>query len=277
MLVRTRRGQVTAATTVAVLVLIADALVAMLMALPLSVSLLFLAVDEEPAATEVLFAVIGLLAAIALLCPAMATLVAGVRTRAAHLAGCVVTALIAVAAAGLTAMALRYGFPSWFAPASIILFAANVLALFLLTGRLGPAAGTFPAAYDRRMAVFAQISLGVHDCERAGAFWSRALGYVRRAPRWEGDDWIVIEPPPGVAGPAIAMDLSETEPPEFPRIHFDLQAPDGDLATEVDRLVALGATRVDWPFYPEPGERHPDELPYVVLADPEGNRFCVAA
>jgi hypothetical protein len=273
-LVRYQRGPVTAATTVAVLVLIADAL---LMALPLSVSLLFLAVDEEPAATEVLFAVIGLLAAIALLCPAMATLVAGVRTRAAHLGGCVVTALIAVAAAGLTAMALRYGFPSWFAPASITLFAANVLALFLLTGRVGPAAGNLPAAYDRRMAVFAQISLGVHDCDRAGDFWSRALGYVRRAPRWEGDDWIVIEPPPGVTGAAIAMDLSETEPPEFPRIHFDLRAPDGDLAAEVDRLVALGATRVDWPFYPEPGERHPDELPYVVLADPEGNRFCVAA
>jgi hypothetical protein len=276
-LVRNQRGPVTAATTVAALVLIADALVAMLMALPLSVSLLFLSVDEEPAATEVLFAVIGLLAAIALLCPAMATLVAGVRTRGAHLTGCVVTALIAVAAAGLTAMALRYGFPSWVAPASVVLLAANVLALFLLTGRLQPAASAFPAAYDRRMAFLAQISLGVHDCERAGAFWARALGYARRAPRWEGDDWIVIEPPPGVAGAAIAMDLSETKPAEFPRIHLDLTAPDGDLDTEVDRLIALGATRVDWPFYPQPGERHPAEPPYVVLADPEGNRFCVSA
>jgi hypothetical protein len=44
----------------------------------------------------------------------------------------------------------------------------------------------------------------------------------------------------------------------------------------VDRLVRLGARRIDWPHYPEPGERHPEELPYVVLADPEGNRFCVA-
>ncbi|MEU4620391.1 VOC family protein [Actinoplanes sp. NPDC023801] len=127
------------------------------------------------------------------------------------------------------------------------------------------------------MAVFAQISLGVDDCERAAAFWARALGYVRRAPRWPGDDWIVLEPMPGAAGTAIAMDLSETRPPEFPRIHFDLRAPDGDLDAEVDRLLALGATRVDWRFYPAPGERHPAEPAYVVLADPEGNRFCVSA
>ena len=46
---------------------------------------------------------------------------------------------------------------------------------------------------------------------------------------------------------------------------------------EVDRLLALGATRVDWRFYPAPGERHPAEPAYVVLADPEGNRFCVSA
>jgi hypothetical protein len=283
---RKQRGPVTAATVVAAVVLVADATVAMVMALPLSVQLLFLAFDETPAAAGVLFVVIGLLAATALICPAVATLVAGVRTRAAHITGCVLTALIAVIAAGLTAAALHYGFPDWFAPAAGTLFAANVLALFLLIGRLRPAAGggplrpaagVFPAAYDRRMAVFAQISLGVHDCERAGAFWSQALGYVRRAPRWPGDDWIVIEPPPGVAGAAIAMDLSETKPPEFPRIHFDLQAPDGDLDAEVNRLIALGATRVDWPFYPQPGERHPAEQPYVVLADPEGNRFCVAA
>ncbi|MEU4426174.1 VOC family protein [Actinoplanes sp. NPDC024001] len=125
------------------------------------------------------------------------------------------------------------------------------------------------------MAAIAQISLGVEDPERAGAFWMEALGYVRRPPRWDGDDWIVIEPPPGVVGAPIAMDTSESPAPELPRIHLDLQT-DGDLDAEVARLVGLGAQRVDWPFYPEPGERHPDEVPYVVLADPEGNRFCVA-
>jgi hypothetical protein len=52
-------------------------------------------------------------------------------------------------------------------------------------------------------------------------------------------------------------------------VHLDLYAGDAaDQAAEVARLVALGAERVDWDLYPE----DPD---FVVLADPDGNRFCV--
>ena len=52
-------------------------------------------------------------------------------------------------------------------------------------------------------------------------------------------------------------------------MHLDLYAGDAaDQAAEVQRLVALGATVVDWDLYPP----DPD---FVVLADPEGNRFCV--
>ena len=124
------------------------------------------------------------------------------------------------------------------------------------------------------MTVIRQLSLGVRDDERAGAFWAAALGYVRRPPRYDGDDWIVLEPPPGVAGCPIAMDVSESPAPDLPRIHLDLAVDDGDLDAEVERLAGLGAARVDWPYYPaDPG---PHEPRYVVLADPEGNRFCVA-
>lgn len=123
--------------------------------------------------------------------------------------------------------------------------------------------------------MMAQISLGVTDPDRAAAFWTRTLNYVRRPPRWDGDDWIVIEPPPGVPGAAIAMDVSGSPAEDFPRVHLDLDAGDTPLDTEVARLLTLGAQHVDWPHYPGPGERHPDEVPYVVLADPEGNRFCV--
>ncbi|GAB2927307.1 VOC family protein [Streptomyces mayteni] len=111
------------------------------------------------------------------------------------------------------------------------------------------------------------------DDRRAGDFWRQALGYVRRPPRHEGDDWIVLEPPPGEPGLAIAMDVVESPAEEFPRIHLDLDAGDRDLDEEVARLVALGARRVGWPHYPEVPP--PGALPYVVLADPEGNRFCV--
>ncbi|MDT0344446.1 VOC family protein [Streptomyces litchfieldiae] len=124
------------------------------------------------------------------------------------------------------------------------------------------------------MTTIGQISLGVRDDRRAGEFWRRALGYVRRPPRYEGDEWIVLEPPPGGRGSALAMDVSESPAEEFPRIHLDLDAGERDLDEEVDRLVALGARHVDWPYYPE--EPEPGALPYVVLADTEGNRFCVA-
>ncbi|WP_238451723.1 VOC family protein [Micromonospora sp. 4G55] len=124
------------------------------------------------------------------------------------------------------------------------------------------------------MARIEQISLGVTDDRRAGRFWAAALGYVRRPPRHDGDDWIVVEPPPGEPGAAIAMDVSDSPVAQFPRVHLDLDAGDRDLDEEVARLVALGAQRVDWPHYP--AEPEPGRLPYVVLADTEGNRFCVS-
>ncbi|WP_229401302.1 VOC family protein [Micromonospora okii] len=124
------------------------------------------------------------------------------------------------------------------------------------------------------MATLAQISLGVSDPERAGRFWAAALGYERKPPRFPGDDWIVLAPPPGVPGTALALDLSESPVEEFPRVHMDLTAGGRDLDGEVDRLVALGARRVDWQHYPAALE--PGAPPYVVLADTEGNRFCVS-
>jgi hypothetical protein len=123
------------------------------------------------------------------------------------------------------------------------------------------------------MVMFAQLSLGVHDDKRAAAFWEPALGFVRRPPRWDGDDWIVLEPPPGVPGCAIALDVVDSPAEEFPHTHIDLRTGGRPLEDEVDRLLALGAQRVDWQHYPE--NPAPGEPRYVVLADPEGNRFCV--
>ncbi|WP_247668113.1 MULTISPECIES: VOC family protein [unclassified Micromonospora] len=124
------------------------------------------------------------------------------------------------------------------------------------------------------MAMIEQLSLGVSDAERAARFWAAALDYRRRAPRFDGDEWIVLEPQPGMPGMAIAMDLSESPVQDFPRLHLDLDAGERSLDEELDRLLALGAQRVDWRHYPT--DPHPTEPPYVVLADPEGNRFCVS-
>jgi len=111
------------------------------------------------------------------------------------------------------------------------------------------------------------VVVGVDDIGRAVRFWEQALGYV---PRDEvEDDWAVLTPGDGGPGPHLALQLSETPVQDHPRIHIDLYAGDAaDQAAEVERLVGLGAQRVDWDMYP-------DDPDFIVLVDTEGNRFCV--
>jgi predicted enzyme related to lactoylglutathione lyase len=109
--------------------------------------------------------------------------------------------------------------------------------------------------------------LGVSDMGRAIGFWTRALGYVVSRGGAESD-WTELVPASG-PGPGLALQYSETPVQEHPRIHLDLSAADAaEQASEADRLVSLGAGRVDWDLYP-------DDPDFVVLADPDGNRFCV--
>jgi catechol 2,3-dioxygenase-like lactoylglutathione lyase family enzyme len=98
------------------------------------------------------------------------------------------------------------------------------------------------------------------------AFWQAALGYVPREPPEDG--WVVLTDPSG-AGPNISLDhvAEDRLPPlgELSRVHLDLYTVDQE--SEVERLLALGATR-----YPREYGPHDD---FVVLVDPDGNRFCV--
>jgi catechol 2,3-dioxygenase-like lactoylglutathione lyase family enzyme len=98
------------------------------------------------------------------------------------------------------------------------------------------------------------IVLQVSDTGRAGAFWSQALGYQRGA----NPDFLL----PGEGG-GPRLHLDETD-----RTHLDLWAAnEGEQLAEVERLEALGATRVEWDY--------PEGADFVVLADPDGNLFCV--
>jgi catechol 2,3-dioxygenase-like lactoylglutathione lyase family enzyme len=95
-------------------------------------------------------------------------------------------------------------------------------------------------------------------------FWQAALGYVQQAPPEDG--WVILTDPSG-RGPNISLDQVAQPPPlgEVSRVHLDLYTDDG--AGEVERLLALGATRYE-------REAGPDD-DFVVLVDPDGNRFCV--
>ncbi|QKW49125.1 VOC family protein [Streptomyces buecherae] len=111
------------------------------------------------------------------------------------------------------------------------------------------------------------IVMGAADVRRAAEFWSRALSYVPRDGEVK-DDWVVLVPTDG-SGVGLALGRSATPVQEHPRIHLDLYAGDAaDQEAEVARLMSLGAERVDWDLYP-------DDADFIVLADPEGNRFCV--
>jgi catechol 2,3-dioxygenase-like lactoylglutathione lyase family enzyme len=107
------------------------------------------------------------------------------------------------------------------------------------------------------------VVLRVDDLEREAAFWTAALGYLRR----EGDDAdFALLHPPDRNGPNVSLDLHAAANRVPPRIHLDLYA--DDQAAEVARLIDLGATEVHW-------DRRPADADYVIMADPEGNRFCV--
>lgn len=107
------------------------------------------------------------------------------------------------------------------------------------------------------------IVLRVDDLRRQTAFWAAALDYVSREET--SDDFQLLRPRDGV-GPNVSLDRVRSTLQQPPRIHLDLYAE--DQAEEVRRLLALGATEVHW-------DKRPPDADYVILADPEGNRFCV--
>lgn len=100
---------------------------------------------------------------------------------------------------------------------------------------------TFDCTDALRVAQFWAEALGSHVA------WTREKAYVE-APYWGGPNmWFNVVPEPKVAKN---------------RVHFDLRAP-GQLRDEVRRLTDLGATVLR------------DGVELVVMADPEGNEFCV--
>ncbi|MFE9443477.1 VOC family protein [Streptomyces sp. NPDC006602] len=106
-------------------------------------------------------------------------------------------------------------------------------------------------------------ALACDGSQEVGYFWSEALGWPLV---WDQDQETAIRSPHG--GPKITWG----GPPVMPktgknRLHFDLAPPaHGDRQAEVDRLLSLGATRID---------TAQSEAGPVLMADPDGNEFRV--
>jgi Glyoxalase-like domain len=107
-----------------------------------------------------------------------------------------------------------------------------------------------------------QIVVDAAQPAALGRWWANALGWVVT---FEADDEFEIRPRPERLPGLLFVAVGDPRVTKN-RLHPDFR-PD-DQAAEVDRLLALGARRADV------GQA---EQPWVVLADPEGNEFCVLA
>jgi len=108
-------------------------------------------------------------------------------------------------------------------------------------------------------------ALSSDGSQECGYFWSNALGWPLV---WDQDEETAIRSPHG--GPIISWGGPPLRPKTGKyRLHLDI-APgvDGDQQAEVERLLSLGATRIDI------GQ---GDVSWVVMADPDGHEFCVLA
>src|SRR5215218_9086205 len=109
---------------------------------------------------------------------------------------------------------------------------------------------------------FTELIVDAADPRRLAEFWAAVLGWQVTA---SDEDGVEIAGPPG-AGPSLVF-VPVPEPKTVKnRLHVDVNPVGCDQAQEVERLIGLGARRVDV------GQ---GEQTWVVLADPEGNEFCV--
>ncbi len=109
--------------------------------------------------------------------------------------------------------------------------------------------------------------IGVSDLPRAVAFWTAALNLVA-SDEWAREDWRTLVHPDG-SGRVLGLMSSGSPIEPYPRIHLDLLVDTAaEQEAEVARLKELGARDVGW-------DRYPPKPDFVVLADPDGNRFCV--
>ncbi|MEV5827695.1 VOC family protein [Spirillospora sp. NPDC052242] len=111
-----------------------------------------------------------------------------------------------------------------------------------------------------------ELVLDCRDPEELARFWCEVLGYVVLL---REDGAVEIGPPDGDGDFRPTLVLSPSDEPRKGKLplHLDVNATDRDQDAELERLLAAGARHAD---VGQTGEE-----PWYVLADPEGNEFCL--
>jgi hypothetical protein len=120
---------------------------------------------------------------------------------------------------------------------------------------------------DRVACRITELVLDARDPELLARFWCEVLGYVEL--ERDGASIEIGPPGAGFGGPQPTIVLSQADEPKAGklRLHIDVNATDREQDDELERLLAAGARRVDI------GQTGAE--PWQVLADPEGNEFCL--
>ena len=108
------------------------------------------------------------------------------------------------------------------------------------------------------------IVIDAHDLPGLASFWAEALGWAVLSTR---EREVVVGPSRDAPVGLCFMPAGATTKTVKNRVHLDLTTIAEDRDAEIERLIALGASRVD---IGQTGEESWD-----VLADPEGNEFCI--
>ena len=113
--------------------------------------------------------------------------------------------------------------------------------------------------------VFREVVIDCQDPRRVASFWAEVLGWpLVEDPR--GYWWLSSTGAPD-APPPLMVFVPVPEPKSVKnRVHIDVNPSGCDQAEELQRLLALGARQTDV------GQ---GDVPWIVLADPEGNEFCL--
>jgi predicted enzyme related to lactoylglutathione lyase len=109
-----------------------------------------------------------------------------------------------------------------------------------------------------------EICIDANDVELLASFWQLALGYRRGS--GDGAPYLNLIPAKDSDGPIVFLQRVPEQPRNKNRIHIDVYAPDAPAL--IDRLVEAGGTRIDEPT-------SDGKTWWQIMADPEGNTFCV--